>query len=733
MLSCEETKAAGECPNTSPFNCAKTCFDKSQPVAAKDVRCPVPPEAFDGKPVDAKSSYAVGEAVTYKCNYMDVTRERLCLSSGRWATLGTVCSECPVGWHKNADTKQCYRYLETNVNYAEAVGKCTALNSNVTTSKSKEENAFILRLIYSPIWLGLTDKGEEGKFVWEDGTELSYSNWNDDEPNNWDNSQDCVELTKKGKWNDRSCENSYGVLCKRPVQEVKFCLDFWDKCRDMLELKPTMCTDFPEFAEVQCQQTCSICKTDSMLKCPVEPAGPNSLTAETRSEVPGGTIVNYACNKDSTRESGDTSRLCTQSGKLSGSLLKCTSKIITAPATTIPTTPLPTTMVSTIKPTAETNGCQPGWMNSGGHCYRLMSSAMTFREAAVLCKREESTLVSIGSETENDFITGIIQSEIWLGATDVENTGSYSWMDGSAFSFDNRSPSEQTGSADGRGCVEMGTDGEWNGISCYHLRRHGICKKAGPTCPNDWISGPNGQQCYWYVKQMLTFREAAVLCKRNGAMLTSIQSKEENDFVMRTLTQAVWIGATNLRDKERYIWMDLTPVSFFNWKRSGSNNSDCLEMEVGGRWRSVSCKTGKREAVCEKVGKPCPTGWTLYSATNQCYKKFEAVADHFMFLVECLIEGYEAVSIKDEEEQNFINGLKGPGNMWLGLDDTFEESVFKWVDFTPLAYTNWEDSRPGGIGQDDRDCVIMTDTGKWRDVSCDNQFSYMCRAPLFQD
>ncbi|KAK3741517.1 hypothetical protein RRG08_018134 [Elysia crispata] len=39
-MSCEEIKAAGECPNTCPFDCAKTCFNKAQPLKAKDIKCP---------------------------------------------------------------------------------------------------------------------------------------------------------------------------------------------------------------------------------------------------------------------------------------------------------------------------------------------------------------------------------------------------------------------------------------------------------------------------------------------------------------------------------------------------------------------------------------------------------------------------------------------------------------------------------------------------------------------
>ena len=438
--------------------------------------------------------------------------------------------------------------------------------------------------------------------------------------------------------------------------------------------------------------------------------------------------MNYSCDEETTPATGDLSRFCTESGAFSGSPLKCISKITT---TTTTTTPIPTTASTTPKPTEENAGCPSGWVKNGGQCYKFGSSAMSFREAAVLCKKENASLVSSKSKKENDFISSSIQSAIWLGATDVKETGTYTWMDGSALTFDNRSPTQTKNSGDSEDCVEMGPDGKWNGISCYEIKLHGICEKAGPLCQDSWFADPDNQQCYWYVKKMLTFREAVVLCKRNGANLVSVQSMEENEFVMKSIKQAVWIGATDVREEGSYIWMDLTPVTFFNWKSSGNNHGDCLEMKVGGRWDGVSCEKDKRRAVCEKPGKTCPAGWTLYPGLNQCYRKFESMIDHFMSVAECLLEGYGTVSIKDEDEQSFVSSLKGPGSMWLGLDDCLEESVFVWVDSTPLTYTNWNDGRPGGVGKDDKDCVIMTENGQWSDVNCDNQFSYMCRAALF--
>ena len=51
---------------------------------------------------------------------------------------------------------------------------------------------------------------------------LSYSNWAQGEPNDWnDRGEDCVSMyIQNGKWNDDICSNNYhGVCMKRAQQE----------------------------------------------------------------------------------------------------------------------------------------------------------------------------------------------------------------------------------------------------------------------------------------------------------------------------------------------------------------------------------------------------------------------------------------------------------------------------------------------------------------------------------
>ena len=71
----------------------------------------------------------------------------------------------------------------------------------------------------SYLYIGATDRREEGSWVWEDGALLEFDNWALNEPN--DNGiEDCAVMVVAstaralGVWDDRNCGNAYGFVCE---------------------------------------------------------------------------------------------------------------------------------------------------------------------------------------------------------------------------------------------------------------------------------------------------------------------------------------------------------------------------------------------------------------------------------------------------------------------------------------------------------------------------------------
>ncbi|XP_022801550.1 alpha-N-acetylgalactosamine-specific lectin-like isoform X3 [Stylophora pistillata] len=74
-------------------------------------------------------------------------------------------------------------------------------------------------------WTGLSDKMEEGEFVWTDGSTPEYTNWAAEQPNDEDDQQDCAEiangvfwpggLPQIGVWNDFQCKRALMFICEK--------------------------------------------------------------------------------------------------------------------------------------------------------------------------------------------------------------------------------------------------------------------------------------------------------------------------------------------------------------------------------------------------------------------------------------------------------------------------------------------------------------------------------------
>ncbi|KAG7168501.1 macrophage mannose receptor 1-like 1 [Homarus americanus] len=74
------------------------------------------------------------------------------------------------------------------------------------------------------IWIGLHDDNNGHNWHWADGTQLSYSNWLNGEPNNANGNEHCGELRTEdmwyGHWNDISCSSQDPFVCKMTVSKL---------------------------------------------------------------------------------------------------------------------------------------------------------------------------------------------------------------------------------------------------------------------------------------------------------------------------------------------------------------------------------------------------------------------------------------------------------------------------------------------------------------------------------
>ncbi|XP_069825291.1 CD209 antigen-like protein C [Dendropsophus ebraccatus] len=151
---------------------------------------------------------------TFKKDLDDVKQQFLQSIKAINKTLESICPRCPDSWYTSGCS--CYYFSEEELSWDEARDKCTNMNSNLVMIKNKTESDNLNKLfkIKKGYWIGLRRKPEEVQsWKWLDGTRASFTNWGNNQPDNYKNQEHCGE-TMSGPWNDRSCRDKLLYICK---------------------------------------------------------------------------------------------------------------------------------------------------------------------------------------------------------------------------------------------------------------------------------------------------------------------------------------------------------------------------------------------------------------------------------------------------------------------------------------------------------------------------------------
>uniref|UniRef100_UPI001A981CD1 asialoglycoprotein receptor 1-like n=1 Tax=Gasterosteus aculeatus aculeatus TaxID=481459 RepID=UPI001A981CD1 len=151
-------------------------------------------------------------------------------------TKERICRKCLDGWRLFEN--KCYFFSSQTLTWSSSRSWCRTQGGDLLVVDSQPEQSFVfqssqvLQLSGRRLWIGLSDREEEGEWRWVDGSRVlsDVQFWLSrpglgPEPDDWKlddpRGEDCGLLDASeqalGSWMDGSCEESYRWICEKNV------------------------------------------------------------------------------------------------------------------------------------------------------------------------------------------------------------------------------------------------------------------------------------------------------------------------------------------------------------------------------------------------------------------------------------------------------------------------------------------------------------------------------------
>jgi hypothetical protein len=145
-------------------------------------------------------------------------------------TLPVAAAAAPeiVGYHCDGNPfhigDRDYCAYDIPSSWREAQRACDAISARLISFGSEAQARAIteafgpaIEISAEAFWIGLFEPAEnEGQWQWIDGTRATYTHWNQGEPNDTDEAEDCAEWKLgTGSWNDAPCFVGRKYICQQ--------------------------------------------------------------------------------------------------------------------------------------------------------------------------------------------------------------------------------------------------------------------------------------------------------------------------------------------------------------------------------------------------------------------------------------------------------------------------------------------------------------------------------------
>ncbi|KAJ8011011.1 hypothetical protein DPEC_G00053770 [Dallia pectoralis] len=390
------------------------------------------------------------------------------LAEGAMTTLEPITPvppSCHEDWYPMGTRNYCYKLFsgprKDKKNWFEAQEYCKSIGGDLLSIHSATD------LQYKVAWIGLSAQDPNAGYVWNDGSPLSYQDWIDGQPDNYDGMESCAEIMFRhwrweGTWNDANCEKLRDWMCEirkgvtplppanNTVPEYNVTEDGWleyggsqyyfnEDSLPMEEARHFCLQRHGDLAVINgLTENTFLWKKIHSDFYTQHYIGLTVDLDKSFGWVDGSPVVFQRWDKNQPDFKNNDENCVVMSPSLGlwfdyncGSEKKSICKRSGSP-------PPNSTVAPTVPPTG---GCPPDWTQFQSKCYMLIKNQFqsTWLDARKHCQIKGANLASIANRREQVFLTTQMAqgaTDLWIGMNSIEKT-SLVWTDGRATRYFN--------------------------------------------------------------------------------------------------------------------------------------------------------------------------------------------------------------------------------------------------------------------------------------------------------
>ena len=226
-----------------------------------------------------------------------------------------------------------------------------------------------------------------------------------------------------------------------------------------------------------------------------------------------------------------------------------------------------------------------------GNHYAVLDLSMTWDEAKAYCESLGGHLMTITTQSEQDFAETLISERkmncYWLGGYE-EPEGNWKWVTGETFSYMNWGPGEPNNEGNGEECIEIyakhDTDnapGHWNDLAKEGGNGFYKLSSTGFICEWDIEKTEFNGHEYSVIDKSMTWYEAKAYCESLGGHLIAVTSAEEDQFAFELIQSGTkkfyWLGATDEKVEGDWKWVTGESWTYNDWSGYFDNGHNGTE------------------------------------------------------------------------------------------------------------------------------------------------------------